>query len=69
MAAHEDWEGAHNIAQDIDSSAGSRIHGYLHWVEGNLRQADYWYHQTGVNRPNTGLEEESRNITTQLLQS
>lgn len=69
MAAHDDWEGAHEIAQDIDTSDGSRIHGYLHWVEGDLWNADYWYRRAGITRPNTSLEEEWHNITSELLQS
>ena len=69
MAAHEDWEGAHMIAQDIDTSEGARVHGYLHWVEGDLWNADYWYRQAGMSRPNTNLDEEWHNITNQLLAS
>lgn len=69
MATHGDWEGAHHIAQDIDTPDGARIHGYLHWVEGDLGNADYWYHRAGMSRPNTSLEEEWHNITTELLQS
>lgn len=67
MAAHDDWDGAHNIAQDVDTPDGSRIHGYLHWVEGDLWNADYWYRQAGMSRPNTSLDEEWHNITNQLL--
>lgn len=69
MAAHDDWEGAHNIAQDIETTDGSRIHGYLHWVEGDLPNADYWYRQAGMTRPNISLEGEWHNITKHLLKS
>jgi hypothetical protein len=69
MAAHDDWEGAHSIAQDIDTPAGSRIHGYLHWVEGDLGNADYWYRRAGMSRPNTSIDKEWHNITKDLLES
>lgn len=69
MAAHDDWEGAHNIAQYIETTDGSRIHGYLHWVEGDLWNADYWYRRAGMTRPDTSLEEEWYNITKHLLKS
>ncbi|MEQ9301442.1 MAG: hypothetical protein RIF33_22885 [Cyclobacteriaceae bacterium] len=69
LAARDDWEGAHNIAQDIETSDGNRIHGYLHWVEGDLPNADYWYRRAGMNRPTTSLDKEWHNITNQLLES
>ena len=30
------WEKAHDIAQDVESSNGSWVHAYLHRVEGDL---------------------------------
>ena len=38
-----DWETAHNFAQSISTELGSWIHAYLHRVEGDLSNADYWY--------------------------
>ena len=48
-ASKGDWETAHNIAQSISSELGSWIHAYLHRVEGDLSNADYWYRR--ANRP------------------
>ena len=42
-----DWETAHNIAQSIGTELGSWIHAYLHRVEGDLSNADYWYKRAG----------------------
>ena len=42
-----DWNMAHNIAQDVDSSDGSWVHAYLHRVEGDLGNAAYWYRRAG----------------------
>lgn len=41
------WEEAHNIAQDIDTSLGSWIHALLHLIEGDLGNAGYWYSRAG----------------------
>lgn len=40
---NERWEESHNIAQDIPSRLGSRIHGLLHLIEGDIGNAGYWY--------------------------
>jgi hypothetical protein len=53
-----DWEKAHDIAQGISSSAGSRVHAYLHRKEGDLRNADYWYRRAGIQRPDMSLHKE-----------
>jgi hypothetical protein len=44
-----DWHNAHDIAQDIRSEAGCRIHAYLHRKEGDKWNAGYWYDK--ANRP------------------
>jgi hypothetical protein len=55
-ARKEDWETAHNIAQSIGTELGSWIHAYLHRVEGDLSNADYWYRRAG-RPPHTGATE------------
>ena len=37
------WEEAHRIAQSEKSHAGSWVHAFLHRVEGDIRNASYWY--------------------------
>jgi hypothetical protein len=39
------WELAHNIAQDDTSQMGSWIHALLHLIEGDLSNAQYWFHR------------------------
>jgi hypothetical protein len=41
------WERAHEIAQDIPSALGSRIHGLLHAIEGDFGNSGYWYRRAG----------------------
>jgi len=54
----DDWEGAHNIAQEIHTDDGSRIHAYLHRVEGDLSNAGYWYRRAGDQKFKGSLYEE-----------
>lgn len=61
-----DWDGAHRVASDLSTKDGSRIHAYLHRVEGDLSNAAYWYRQAGV-APFTGtLEAEWEHLAREL---
>lgn len=62
-----DWERAHDIAQDIHSDDGSWIHAYLHRKEGDQGNAAYWYRRAGKPVPRVTLEEEWEQIATELL--
>ena len=56
--AHEDWEAAHNIAQDMPGPIGSWLHGYLHLKEGDRWNASYWYRQAKQPFPASGTAPE-----------
>jgi hypothetical protein len=57
-AAKGDWKTAHDLAQEQDDEAGAWVHAYLHRVEGDLPNADYWYGQAGRKRPRSSLVDE-----------
>jgi hypothetical protein len=42
-----DWKRAHDLAGEIETADGARIHAYLHRKEGDLDNARYWYRQAG----------------------
>lgn len=65
----DDWETAHNIAQDIHSEDGSWIHAYLHRKEGDHSNASYWYRRAGRQVPRVTLSEEWENIAEELLRT
>jgi len=42
-----DWEVAHELAQAQDDAEGAWVHAWLHRIEGDLGNADYWYRRAG----------------------
>ena len=61
------WDEAHNLAQADKGPDGSWVHAYLHRVEGDLRNAGYWYRRAGRPESNDALRDEWRAIATALL--
>ena len=44
-----EWEAAHELAQAQDDAQGAWVHAWLHRIEGDLANADYWYRR--AHRP------------------
>src|SRR5205823_13315508 len=42
-AGKDNWERAHNIVMDAAGKDSAWVHAYLHRVEGDLDNAQYWY--------------------------
>ena len=61
-AMKNNWDMAHNIVQDISTDTASWIHAYLHRVEGDLSNANYWYNRAGKKSTTESLESELNNI-------
>ena len=61
-AMKNNWDMAHNIVQDISTDTASWIHAYLHRVEGDLSNANYWYNRAGKQTTTESLESELNNI-------
>ena len=68
-AAKGDWDRAHKIVQDEDSSDAAWVHAYLHRVEGDLGNAAYWYRQAGQPTAKDSLQAEWQRIAAALLGS
>ena len=56
--AKDDWERAHEIAQDVPGADGAWVHAYLHREEGDEWNANYWYRRAGRSMPQESLDEE-----------
>ena len=67
MVCKKKWDLAHNIVQDINTDTASWIHAYLHRVEGDLGNANYWYNRAGKKSSNELLEIELNNIIKSVL--
>ena len=46
---HGEWDAAHELAQAQDDAEGAWVHAWLHRIEGDVGNADYWYRR--ANRP------------------
>jgi hypothetical protein len=66
-AAKGDWDAAHKLVQDEDTSDAAWVHAYLHRVEGDLGNAGYWYRQAGQPAAKDSLEAEWERIVSALL--
>jgi hypothetical protein len=65
--ARGDWNRAHTIAQDVPTSAGSRVHAYLHRKEGDVENARYWYRRAAEPVSQSSLDAEWEEIVKRLL--
>lgn len=66
-AGKNDWDASHNIAQDIHDKTGSWIHAYLHRVEGDTFNANYWYNKASRRMPGYSLQQEWEEIVRELI--
>ena len=66
-AKKNNWDLAHNIVQDINTDTASWIHAYLHRVEGDLGNANYWYNRAEKKSSTESLETELNNIIKSVL--
>ena len=64
------WHAAHEIAQDIPSKTGSRIHGLLHAIEGDFGNSAYWYHRAeSPSIRGQDIDQEWETLVRSLLKS
>jgi hypothetical protein len=49
-----DWQQAHTIVQQDDSSLAAWLHGIVHTLEGDLDNARYWYRKAARDFPGPG---------------
>jgi hypothetical protein len=61
------WKKAHDLVDDLPGTEAARVHAYLHRVEGDESNADYWYRRAGTKRPACTKEEEWNLLVNQFL--
>ena len=52
------WDTAHQQIQPYSDTIACLIHGYLHRLEGDLGNAEYWYKRADSSMPTNTLEQE-----------
>ena len=58
LAKQGQWDEAHQIVQSYSDKYSCLIHGYLHRVEGDLSNAQYWYDRADSKMPDNSLDNE-----------
>ena len=66
-AMKDNWDMAHNIAQDINTETASWIHAYLHRQEGDIENAHYWYRRSEKEAYSSSLEIELDDIIKSII--
>jgi hypothetical protein len=62
-----EWDAAHEIAQAQDDADGAWVHAWLHRIEGDLGNADYWYRRAGRPSRRGETRDEGLEIARALL--
>ncbi len=62
-----DWKKAHDLVENIHGEPAAWIHAYLHRVEGDTWNADYWYRRAGKTRPQVSTFEEWKQLVSNFL--
>jgi hypothetical protein len=65
--AKDNWDLAHESAQQDEGPDGSWVHAYLHRKEGDASNAGYWYRRAGKQPSQIAFEEEWFQIINSLL--
>ena len=65
--AKGDWDQAHKCVQQQGDAEGAWVHAYLHRVEGDLDNANYWYRQARRKSATDELSLEWEEIVATLL--
>ena len=61
-AMNDNWNSAHPTAQSIKNELGAWIHAYLHRIEGDLENANYWYRRANRSPSKNTLKDEAEEI-------
>ncbi len=65
--AKGDWNKAHQLVDSLPGSQAAAVHAYLHRVEGDNWNANYWYSKAGRKMKEISLKEEWKELTEELL--
>ena len=58
----DNWDMAHETVQKLNTAIACQFHAYLHRVEGDMGNADYWYRRADMEPATASLETELSDI-------
>ena len=62
-----DWLSSHEIVQNLHGRLPAWIHAYLHKIEGDIGNANYWYAVAGITPPEVQSMAELEMILNDVL--
>ncbi len=65
--AKGDWNKAHSLVDSLQGSTAAAVHAYLHRLEGDMGNANYWYKRANKQMPGIGLKEEWKTLVEKCL--
>ncbi len=64
-----EWDAGHELAQAQDDAEGAWVHAWLHRIEGDLGNADYWYQRARRPPRRDATRDEGLEIAAALIRS
>jgi hypothetical protein len=64
-----DWDKAHELAQAQDDDEGAWVHAWLHRIEGDMGNAEYWYRRAHKQTCRDDTRDEGLQIARSLIRS
>jgi hypothetical protein len=64
-----DWNTAHELARAQNDAEGSWVHAWLHRVEGDLANAEYWYQRARRQSRHDDTRDEGLDIAKTMIRS
>ena len=65
--AKGNWQQAHHLVDGLRGKTAAAVHAYLHRVEGDNRNANYWYNRAERVMPDASLKEEWKSLVEEML--
>ena len=65
--AHDQWDRAHQVVQEMSTPEAAWVHAYLHRREGDASNARYWYERARQPVCRLSLDEEWVQVADALL--
>ena len=63
-----DWDKAHHLVDNLSGAIAASVHAYLHRVEGDNLNANYWYNRAGKKMPDLSLQEEWKELVAEFIE-